>query len=113
MKIILILILLSNSAFAQNATTLNKGDTAPFSGILLTKERAEEAMKAEKSNIVLKDLRIAQEELTEYYRQDARIQRRKLSEAQFSGFMSNTLYFVVGVLVTGFAFKVNQKIGEM
>lgn len=113
MKIILILIFLTNSAFAQNATTLNKGDTAPFSGVLLTKERAEKAMKAEKSNIVLKDLRIAQEELTEYHRQDARIQRRKLSEAKFNGFMSNTLYFVVGVLVTGFAFKVNQKIGEI
>jgi hypothetical protein len=113
MRLILILILITNTAFAQNSTTLTKGDTAPFSGVLLTKDRAEKAVKAEKANIVLKDLRISQEELTEYHRQDARIQRRKLSEAKFSGFMSNTLYFVVGVLVTGFAFKVNQKIGEI
>ena len=113
MKLLLIFILSINLTYAQDAVSIKKGEIAQFDGILLTKERAEEAMKAEKSNIVLKDLRIAQEELTEYYRQDARIQRRKLSEAQFSGFMSNTLYFVVGVLVTGFAFKVNQKIGEM
>ena len=35
-KFILILILISNLAFAQNAVHLNSGDKAPFSGNLLT-----------------------------------------------------------------------------
>lgn len=113
LSILILNVLIFNTAFAQNATTLNKGDIAPFSGILLTKERAEKAVKAEKANIVLKDLRIAQEELTEYHRQDARTQRRKLSEAKFGSFLNVVGAFVVGVLVTGFAFKVNQKIGEI
>lgn len=109
----ILLITLTTSAFAQNAVTLEKGDITPFRGVLLTHERAEKAVKAEKSNIVLKDLRIAQDELIEYHKQDAKTQRKKLSEAKFDSFLANMGYFVVGVLVTGFAFKVNQKIGDI
>jgi len=97
---ILILILLTNSAFAQNAVKLKKGDLSPFSGILVTEEKIIELDKAKRSNIVLKDLRIAQDELVEYHKQDARVQRRKLSEAKFSGFLANLGYFMAGVLIT-------------
>ena len=113
MKYLLIFIFMVNTAFAQNATLLNKGDSAPFKGVLLTSERAEKAMKAEKANIVLKDLQVAQEELTEYHRQAARIARTELSKAQFSGFWANTGFFALGVILTGFAFKVNQKISDL
>jgi len=106
-------IILINSTFAQNAVKLNKGDISPHDGILLTTERAEKAMKAEKRELVLSDLRITHEELIQYHKEDARMQRRKLSEAKFKSFWVSTGYFIIGVLVTGFAFKVNQKIGDI
>ena len=110
---ILLFILLINSAFAQNSVTLKKGQVAQFDGHLVKKERLEKLVKAEKSNVVLKDLGVAQDELIEYHKHDARVQRRKLSEAKFGAYMTNIGAFVVGVLVTSFAFKVNQKIGEI
>ena len=113
MKMLILTLFLINSAFAQNSVPLNEGDIAPFSGHLVKKERIEKLIKAEKSNIVLKDLGIAQDELIEYHKQDARLQRNKLSEAKFKSFWVSTGYFVLGVLVTGFAFKVNQKIGDI
>ncbi len=113
MKTILLILLLINSAFAQNAVKLNKGDITPFGGVLLTEEKVIELDKAQRSNLVLKDLRITQDTLIEFHKQDARVQRRKLSEAKFKSFWVSTGYFMIGVLVTGFAFKVNQKIGEL
>jgi hypothetical protein len=112
-ELIVIIILISNSAFAQNAVTLNKGDITPFSGILVKSERLDKLVKAEQSNVVLSDLRISQDELIDFHKQDARTQRNKLSKAEFKGFLANTGYFVLGVIITGFAFKVNQKIGDM
>lgn len=113
MKILILILLLTNVAFAQNASTLNKGDTAPFSGILVKKERLETLVKAEKSNIVLRDLRVTQDELIEYHKDTARLYRKRLAEAQWSGFWANTGYFVLGIVLTSVAFKVNSKIGEM
>ena len=113
MKKIVLMMFLITSITSSFAGTIQKGEAAPFTGILLTKERAEIAMKAERSNIVLKDLQIAQEELTEYHRQAARVARTELSKAQFSGFWANTGYFALGAILTGFAFKVNQKIGDI
>ena len=113
MKLLLVLIFLVNTAFAQDVVVLEKGEAAPYKGFLMSRERATEALRAERSNLVLKDLQVAQEELTEYHRQSARVARTELSKAQFSGFWANTGYFALGVILTGFAFKVNQKIGDI
>ncbi len=113
MKYLLILILTINTTFAQEAVHVSVGTEAPFSGILLTEERAAKAMKAEKANIVLSDLRIAEKELTEYHRDDARRSRTELSKSQIKGNLKLIGGFLLGVIVTGFAFKVNQKIGEI
>jgi len=107
------LIVLTNESFAQNAVRLNKGDIAPFTGTILTDSKLIELDKAQRSNIVLKQLGIAKDELIVYHKQDARVQRRKLSEARFKGFWANTMYFGLGVILTGFAFKVNEKIGDI
>jgi lysyl-tRNA synthetase class II len=113
MKLLLVLIFLVNTAFAQDAALLDKGDSAPFKGVLLTTERATEAMKAEKANLVLKDLQVAQEELTEYHRDSARKARNELTKTQVRGYMNVIGAFVLGVLVTGFAAKMNNKIQEI
>lgn len=111
--IILITLILSNSVFAQNSAPIKKGDKAPFSGIILTKERAEKALKAEKANIVLKDLRIAQDDLIDYHKADAKKQRERLSEAKFDSFLSNTGYFILGAVLTALTFKINEKVGDL
>lgn len=110
MKILLILILAINTAFAG---VIKKGEVAPYTGVLLTKERAEIAMKAERSNIVLKDLQIAQEELTEYHRDAARVARVELTKSQVKGYIHVIGAFILGVVVTGFAAKMNNKIQEI
>lgn len=113
MKLLLVLIFLVNTAFAQDAIIIQEGEVAEFTGILMSRDRATEALRAEKANLVLKDLQVAQEELTEYHRAAARTARTDLSKAQFNGFWANTGFFALGVILTGFAFKVNQKIGDI
>jgi len=113
MKKIVLMMFLITSITSSFAGTIQKGEAAPFTGILLTKERAEKAMKAEKANIVLKDLQVAQEELTEYHRDSARKARNELTKTQVRGYMNVIGAFVLGVLVTGFAAKMNNKIQEI
>jgi hypothetical protein len=113
MKLLLILTLLINTAFAQNSVQLKTGETAPFDGHLVKSERLVKLVKAEKKVLVLSDLRIHQEELTVFHKHDARVQRRKLSEAKFKAFMSNTGYFVLGAVLTALTFKFNQKVGDL
>lgn len=113
MRLILLLILLINTAFAQNSVTLKKGQVSPFDGHLVKKERLVKLVKAEKKVIVLSDLRIHQEELIDYHKQDAKTQRRKLSEAKFDSYMNSLGMLILGVIVTALAFKVNQKVGEI
>ena len=111
MRMILIF-LMTFSTFAQSIK-LNKDQPAPFTGVLLKKEFAERLVKAEKQTLLLKDLRVAQEDLTEYHRQDAKDTRKKLSEAKFDSYLNTIGAFVVGALVTSLVFKVNQKVGDL
>jgi hypothetical protein len=113
MKLLLILIFLVNTAFAQDAIIIQEGEVAEFTGILMSRERATEALRAEKANLVLKDLQVAQEELTEYHRQAARAARTELTKSQVKGYMHVIGAFILGVVVTGFAAKMNNKIQEI
>lgn len=113
MKILLIFLLSINLVFAQNAVVLNKGDSAPFKGALVKPERLNSLVKAEKKNIVLQDLRLTQDELIEYHKDTARKYRTRLAEEKFNSFWTNTGYFVLGVIITGFAFKAADKIGDI
>lgn len=113
MRLLLIFIISINTCFAQDAVTLNKGDIAPFKGTLVKKERVEKLIKAEKKVIVLSDLRLAQEELIDYHKTDARRQREKLSKAKFDSNLKAVGYFVLGAVLTSLTFKINQKIGDI
>lgn len=110
---ILCWIVLINSSFAQNTVKIKKGEVAIFDGVLITEEKLIELDKAQRSNIALKDIGISKDEIIEFHKADARTQRNKLSRAEFRGFWTNTGYFLVGVLITGFTFKINQKIGDL
>ena len=62
---------------------------------------------------VLEDLKIRQEELIDYYRTDAKVQRKKLTSAKFDSNLKAIGYFVLGSLMTAFAFKVAEKTGDI
>ena len=111
-KIIVLLIMLtiSTNSFAQNAVLLEKDQKAPFSGTLVKNERLDKLVKAEKKNIVLSDLRIAQDELIDYHKADAKRQRKRLSEAKFEAFWTNAGYFLLGCVLTSVSFKIAQEV---
>ena len=110
MKIILILILTINTAFAQNSITLNKGEIAPFSGHLVKSEKLKELIKSDKQVPLLKAKFELQEDLIQYHKDNTREIRSELSKSELKGNLKMIGSFFVGVLVTGFAFKVNQEI---
>jgi len=101
--------ILITDSFAQS-TVLAEGQPAPYTGILLTKERAEKAAKAEKRELVLKDLGVAKDELIKYHKKDAQTQRDRLREAKFDSFISNTGYFLLGCVLTSISFKIAQEV---
>lgn len=111
--IIILVILLNNLTFAQNSVIIKEGDTAPFSGILLTEERAEEAVKAEKKVVTLEQLAEAQKELTQFHMDDASEARKRLSRAKWNGFLVNTGYFLLGAILASVAFRVNKEVGSL
>lgn len=113
MKTLILTILFTFQVLAQNSVTIKKGEVADFDGHLVKKERLVELIKAEKKNIVLKDLAYTQEEITEYHKDQAREYRKKLRREEFRSFWVGVGYFTLGVLVTGFAFKMSNKIDAL
>ena len=110
--ILTLLIFWTNSLFAQTVK-LQEGQEAPYTGFLVTEKTAEEAAKNKLRVIQLKDLQVSQEALTDFHRDNAKEARKELTKAQIDTFLYVTGAFVLGVLVTGFAAKMNQKIGQM
>lgn len=112
MKKILVLtisVIISINSYSQSVI-LEEGQTAPYKGILLTPERAEKAMKAERRELVLRDLGVAKDDLIKYHRKDAETQRKRLREAKFNSFFTNTGYFILGCILTSLSFKIAQEV---
>lgn len=108
--VLLTMLIISINSFAQNAILLEKDQKAPFSGTLVKNERLDKLIKAEKRELVLKDLGLAKDELIEYHKKDAQTQRKKLREAKFDSFISNVGYFLVGCILTSVSFKIAQEV---
>lgn len=112
MNKVIIMLIISTQLLAQNLTNLDKGQVAPFSGKLIKVEIVEKLVKDSKKVIVLEDLRMAQESLIEYHKQDAKVSRRRLSEAKFDSYMNVLGSFLVGVLATSIAFRINSEVNR-
>lgn len=110
MKLFIIFLLTFNLCYAENSVIIKKGEEASFDGYLVKKGRVEELIKAEKKSLTLEKLRIVQDDMIEYYKEDAKNSRKKLTEAKWNGFWENTGYFLIGCIITSVAFKVNQEI---
>lgn len=112
MKYALIALLIVRLAHAE-MITLNKGDTAPYSGILVDAEQMkefrqinEDKKNLELQNIKLKDLGVIQEQRIDLYKLEVQRVREDLSRSEKKAFWQSAGTFVLGVLVTGFAAKV-------
>jgi hypothetical protein len=103
------MLIISINSFAQNAVLLEKNQSAPFSGTLVTNKRIDKLIKAEKRELVLRDLGLAKDELIDYHKKDAQTQRKKLREAKFDSFVSNTGYFILGCILTSISFRIAQE----
>lgn len=104
-KILLLTFLLSTTSYAQTAARITKGESAPFDGVLITDEKAIDLFKKEQENIVLKDLRIADKELTAHYQGVANDYRKQVEREQFKSFWGGIALFIGGILVTSVAVR--------
>jgi hypothetical protein len=92
---------------------LSEGQEAPFNGFLITPERTERLVKAERQNVTLRELKIAQEDLVKFHKGQSKAYQKRLQEAKFDSVLSNSGYFLLGVVLTGIAFKSANIIGGM
>lgn len=116
-KIILILTLISNLAFAQNAVHLNKNDPAPFEGDLLTLETTKQLYNdsLEKTSLQKQlDLTNSNNQLLNQEKQILLDQNKSLIENSVKDHNLNNweraAYFFGGILVTGLAIKGAQQL---
>ena len=112
MKLLLALILASNALFAVNAVKISEGEPAPFTGVILTSEKVIELDKAQRENEILNELKLTQENIIKYHKEDAKMQRKKLAEAKFESFAYNVGYFFLGVILSSYAYKLSQEIQQ-
>lgn len=111
----LILSLLFNVAYAQNAVVIKKGDPAPFDGVLFTKTYEKELRQqkldleyAEKKIVHLSQLNELNNKELDILTKRFELQRNRAQEmadreskAESQSAWKNALYFVSGALVTG------------
>lgn len=108
-KSLFILLFTFNCLAQDTAIRLEKGKISPMTGVLITDEKAKELYKAEQSNITLRELRIADKELSEHYKYLAKDSQEKLNKAKLEAYWSGTLGVILGVGISLFTFKVIQE----
>src|SRR5690606_33844286 len=95
--------------YAQVAVPIKQGEKAIFNGVLITEEKVKELHKAEQKVLVLSDLRMADKELSDHYKNLAKDSQEKLNKAKLEAYWGSTIGFTLGVLISCFAFKVVQE----
>jgi hypothetical protein len=111
-KFILILILISDLAFAQNAVHLNLGDKAPFDGNLLTEsttqqlynDSLEKTSLQKQLDLTNSTVNLLQQDKTLLLDQNSKL----ISAAQSQKVTSDVekgLWFLGGIVLTGLAVK--------
>lgn len=105
-KILISLLIISNLSFAQNAVILNKGEAAPFKGALVKEETLDSLVKSDKKVIKLEQLRLTQEQMTNYYKKEAEMSREQAHIERTRSDLKSIGSFILGCVLTGLAAKV-------
>lgn len=109
---LLILIMSVNMCFAQDVKVLKKGESAPFDGVLFTKElerqiRNDKIIADEKIRVLteLNDLSTKENKVItsrlELYQQKSLQLVELNNKMENSSFIKNAGYFIAGALITG------------
>lgn len=108
----IILFLFTISIQAQELKTLNKGDIAPFKGVLVDQKQMKEFRKINEKNmllkkqtVTLKDLAFVKDQKIEYFKNETTEWKSRYRREQFWCFWEKTGFFVLGVVLTGAAAK--------
>ena len=111
--ILLMFFLLAYEVSYAEMTTINKGDTAPHSGILVDaaqmkefRQINEEKKLLETENLKLKDLGVINDQRIDLYKEHVKQVTEDLSRSERRAFWQSVGTFALGVVVTGFAAKV-------
>lgn len=109
---ICIVIIFSFSSFAGQLTKLQKGDKAPYDGILADSKQMKNFRKIEEErkllelkNIKLSELGKIKDNKIDLYQKDLSNTHKEFAKYKTKTFFTNTGYFVLGVILTGFAAK--------
>jgi hypothetical protein len=112
MKLLFSLLVISNMCLAQDVKVIKKGETAPFDGVIFTREIEkdirEDIQRLNKRNDILTKLNAVNEKEVEilvkrvslYQAKSKELADREVSLERDS-FIKNALYFISGALVTG------------
>lgn len=113
MRFLLVFLLSIQVSFAQQMVILDKGQEAPFKGILndskqmkVFRQANEEKKLLDKKVQGLELLKVRQEELIKIHSDEAKHARTQYRREQVSNTWNRVLWFSLGILVTGVAFKV-------
>lgn len=110
MKYLFICMIFTFSILAQNLTPLNKGDVAPYTGILADKEQMKKFRQINEDKKTLENKFVLQQDLLEVKDQRINFYKKKAEEAykevqakEGSLFLTKTGYFILGVAATSLA----------
>lgn len=114
MKIVMLILTLTiwTTSYSANIVKINKGDPAPFSGVLVTNAKLDEFAGTKKKSELqdgkirsLEALSLNLKDQIAYQKDRARTYQREVLKADTKRFFSNSGYFILGVLLTGVAAK--------
>lgn len=118
----LLIFLIIESSYAQNAIDITKGQPAPYSGVLLSKEKAEsikneliEKDKLKEINESYKRTVNLYKENEQYFNEQIKFLRNENNElnkkANFTD-IEKIGWFTLGIILTGFTFKGIQSVSK-
>ena len=107
MKLLIILILSINLAYAGNIQPIKKGNPAPFNGFIVDKPQMEHFRKineqkklSEAQNLVLEDLKVTQGRVVSFHKKRAERLQNELLRSNIKSYFTNVIFFGLGVLAT-------------
>lgn len=117
MKYLLIFLLSIQMSFAQQMVILDKGQEAPFKGVLndakqmkVFRQANEEKKLLDKKVQSLELLKVKQEEIIKIHSEEAKHARTQYRREQVSNVWGRVVWFSLGILVTGVAFKIANEV---
>ena len=112
MKTILVILLSINFCFAGEISIIKKGESAKYSGFLVDKSQMktfrkinEEKKLSEAKNLVLSDLKLTHEGMIAFHKKRVESAQNELQTQQFKNYLSNIVFFSLGVIATIFIVK--------